>query len=147
MQSRRARSYAQSRHFHRRAFCQMVCSVRISNHKGHEQAISTSHQTPERGKANCHPLAMVGDLHTGKAVKTKFHVFYRSIEMSKQQKAKEAQEYTPKAQPKFCSACMHYRSEFVTNQWNYVEEKAIRCGIGGFVIKKQGTCNKWETKQ
>ena len=66
--------------------------------------------------------------------------------MSKQQDAKTIQGYTPKALPQFCSACIHYRSEFIKNQWQFTEEKNIRCGLGGFAIKKQGTCNKWEGK-
>ena len=64
--------------------------------------------------------------------------------MSKQSEAKENQKY--EASPKFpmCSNCKHFRSDKVENAYKYIEEKNIRCGIGEFAIKKQGTCKMHE---
>ena len=66
--------------------------------------------------------------------------------MSKQSEAKKVQNYTPKASPAYCSNCQHYASEKEIKQstWSgdkWEQEKNIRCGIGGFAIKKQGVCD------
>ena len=65
------------------------------------------------------------------------------MSMSKQSVAKIAQNYTSKAEPAYCSNCQHYDSDkemFETGWGLYEKEKNIRCGIGGFAIKKQGVC-------
>ncbi len=66
--------------------------------------------------------------------------------MSKQSEAKKVQNYTPKASQAYCSNCQHYASdkEVKMNAWSkteWIDEKNIRCGIGGFAIKKQGVCD------
>lgn len=66
--------------------------------------------------------------------------------MSKQSEAKQAQNYMPKASPNYCSNCQFYRSdkEVKMNNWSkteWIDEKNMRCGIGGFAIKKQGVCD------
>ncbi len=62
-------------------------------------------------------------------------------------KPKEQQGYEPKPTFPMCSNCQHFRSDKVMNQWKYEEEKNIRCRLGGFAIKKQGTCNKHLKKE
>lgn len=67
--------------------------------------------------------------------------------MSKQTQAKEAQGYVPKAVPQVCCNCAHFVSDKVEREGCfggvYVDEKNLRCGIGGFAVKKMGTCNEW----
>lgn len=64
--------------------------------------------------------------------------------MSKQANSKTEQGYEPKPIFAMCSNCKHFRSDKIKNQWNYEEEKNIRCGIGEFAVKKQGTCKLHE---
>lgn len=69
--------------------------------------------------------------------------------MSKQQKAKDEQGYSAKPIFPMCSNCVFYQSEIKTtiaygHTWD--EEKNIRCGIGGFSVKKQGNCNRHQFK-
>lgn len=67
------------------------------------------------------------------------------MSMSKQSVAKIAQNYTPKADPSYCSNCKHYTSEkqMLETGWGlYEKEKNIHCAIGGFAIKKQGVCDQ-----
>lgn len=67
--------------------------------------------------------------------------------MSKQGEAKAAQGYIDKVVPKVCSGCRHYKSDMFELKGafgeSYKEEKNKRCGIGGFAVKKLGTCNEW----
>lgn len=86
--------------------------------------------------------------------------------MSKQSKAKDTQGYDPKPQPAICSRCAHYQSEKKLPAW-MEQAKAdgekhwhgraysieldgiegnLRCGLGGFAIKKTATCQKFERK-
>lgn len=63
--------------------------------------------------------------------------------MSKQSKAKEEQQYNPKPVFPMCSKCVHFKSETeerktVFGMW--IKEVNIRCGLGNFAVKKQGTC-------
>ena len=72
--------------------------------------------------------------------------------MSKQSEAKLAQGYEHKPVPKTCVNCAHYRSEisFVKSAYSSQgirQEKDIRCGLGGFAIKKMATCNQFTEKQ
>lgn len=84
--------------------------------------------------------------------------------MSKQSVAKEEQGYS-KASPK-CGNCRRLLSDMVPVPWmveNNKErescgllpfydltlaqhnlEKNLRCGIGGFAVKKMGHCKRWE---
>lgn len=69
--------------------------------------------------------------------------------MSKQEKAKQSQGYEPKPVVPMCSNCVHYLSDYVEAhgwQTTWTEEKNIRCGIGGFAVKKQGKCSLHELK-
>ena len=59
----------------------------------------------------------------------------------KTQDKKTEQGYNPKPTISMCSNCKHYKSDFVVNEYNYKQEKNIRCGIGEFAVKKQGVCN------
>lgn len=68
--------------------------------------------------------------------------------MSKQSEARIAQEYVPKYTPSICSNCLHFSSErvFVNKDWtgkDWFKETNMRCGIGGFAVKKMGTCMQW----
>lgn len=63
--------------------------------------------------------------------------------MSKISEAKEAQGYEPKPVFPMCSNCINLKSdieEIKTYGQVYKKETNIRCGIGGFAVKKQGTC-------
>ena len=74
--------------------------------------------------------------------------------MSKQSDAKERQMYTPKFVPMTCSNCAHVvpvmgqRLVYV-NPYRSIEgtrmadvEVGQRCGLGGFAVKKMGSCNE-----
>lgn len=52
--------------------------------------------------------------------------------MSKIANSKTEQGYEPKPTIPMCSNCKHFKSDIIVNNWNYSEEKNIRCGIGGF---------------
>ena len=69
---------------------------------------------------------------------------------SKQQKAKEAQGYESHPVLPVCSNCQHYTSriERGENSWGgeWEQEKDLRCGLGGFAIKKMAGCAEWELK-
>jgi len=69
--------------------------------------------------------------------------------MSKQSQAKLAQGYEQKPIPKTCANCIHFKSDkeviksaYSSNQ--YTKESNLRCGIGGFAVKKMATCNMFE---
>jgi hypothetical protein len=83
--------------------------------------------------------------------------------MSKQSEAKAAQDYIPKAHN--CADCASLKSDMVMPQWmidsniqyenngyglhfsdSYRNEKNIRCGIGGFAVKKSGICSQHVAK-
>lgn len=69
--------------------------------------------------------------------------------MSKQSEAKRAQGYVAKAIPQTCGNCAHFQFERVNvnadrpQYEEYWEDKNLRCGIGGFAVKKMGTCDEW----
>ena len=69
---------------------------------------------------------------------------------SKQQQAKERQGYEITPVLPVCSTCQHYTSriERGENFWGHgvEQEKDLRCGIGGFAIKKTASCVSWEPK-
>lgn len=84
--------------------------------------------------------------------------------MSKQQDAKRAQNYMPKGPT--CAGCNNMQSDKVLPAWMRQQnlddeengrelswnigvhgiEKNLRCGIGGFAVKKQGCCDLWSRK-
>lgn len=68
--------------------------------------------------------------------------------MSKQSDVKERQGYVEKAIPRQCSTCKYFTSERVMtrkpNHWypdGLWEDKKMRCGIGGFAVKKRSVCD------
>lgn len=80
--------------------------------------------------------------------------------MSKQSEAKASQNYRPKAHN--CGDCANLRSDMVLSQWmidsnargsgvytaeKHGVEKNIRCGIGGFAVKKGGICGSHKAKK
>lgn len=72
--------------------------------------------------------------------------------MSKQSEAKSKQKYIAKPTPKTCANCIHFKSDkeviksmYSSNQ--YTKESNLRCGIGGFAVKKMATCNQFEEKK
>lgn len=73
--------------------------------------------------------------------------------MSKQSEAKEKQGYTPKAVPRTCQNCSSFAFDMVqtkkATEWReaYFEDKNLRCEIGGFAVKKMGTCNEFKVKK
>jgi len=79
--------------------------------------------------------------------------------MSQQSDAKKAQDYVDKHQPGVCGRCVHMTREsvlpawmaeqnkVVSDKWNvatYGVEKNRRCTIGGFAVKKMGSCNRFK---
>jgi len=73
--------------------------------------------------------------------------------MSRQSDAKNKQGYQAKPTPHICSTCKHFQFDRVQTQapstWNpngYFEDKNLRCGMGGFAVKKTAACNEWELK-
>lgn len=68
--------------------------------------------------------------------------------MSKQSEAKEKQCYVPKVILMTCSNCTHYQSKITEREGvfggTYHDESDKRCGIGGFAVKKLGSCNLHE---
>ncbi len=71
--------------------------------------------------------------------------------MSKQYKAAiEAQQYTPKLIAGVCGNCTHMKCDMELPAWmqrqpgvwedKYKVAKNLRCGIGGFPVKKSGSC-------
>jgi transcriptional regulator with AAA-type ATPase domain len=70
--------------------------------------------------------------------------------MSKQSEAKERQQYVSKIEPAVCMNCAHYESSIVEFEGVfggvYKGESNKRCGIGGFAVKKMGTCIEWAGK-
>lgn len=65
--------------------------------------------------------------------------------MSKQSEAKEAQGYVPKFKPDFCCNCQEYSSSIIREAF-FEQEKKRKCGIGGFAVKKLGTCKRFVRK-
>jgi hypothetical protein len=69
--------------------------------------------------------------------------------MSKQKNAKKEQGYEAKPVFPMCSNCAHFQSDFITDKGYFGEftmEKNLRCGIGGFAVKKQGSCQQHKKK-
>jgi hypothetical protein len=67
--------------------------------------------------------------------------------MSKQSESKVKQGYRPI--PKTCSNCAHFTSKLTTLgevYGGYSKESHLRCSVGGFKVKKMGTCNEWRKK-
>lgn len=67
--------------------------------------------------------------------------------MSKQSEAKKEQNY--RESPDSCANCAYYESQVVENvcdSWNgrtvWLEEKAKRCSLGGFAVKKMAMCDR-----
>lgn len=67
--------------------------------------------------------------------------------MSKQQEAKVAQGYVPKAIPAVCINCVNFLCDHIMthpptvyHKEGWFEDKNLRCAIGKFVVKKMGTC-------
>lgn len=74
--------------------------------------------------------------------------------MTKTELAKQKQEYTPKFIPGTCGNCAHRVYEMNFPAWmkkpgiqhwdeKYKVETNQRCGIGGFAVKKLGSCAEW----
>ena len=70
--------------------------------------------------------------------------------MSKQSEAKAQQGYVPNPTATACMNCENYSSDFEPTAGYgsriYNKEVNIRCGIGGFAIKKLGRCNCFKPK-
>lgn len=86
--------------------------------------------------------------------------------MSNQSEAKQAQGYCAKGPT--CATCAHFTSKFVQISWlvesnedriaqgfeplydlalrENQKETNMRCGLGGFAVKKTACCSVWEGK-
>lgn len=60
--------------------------------------------------------------------------------MSKQSEAKYIQGYTKT--PKTCSNCESFRSKKLETQYGWIDEKEMRCNLGGFKVNKTSVCNE-----
>ncbi|MPQ56380.1 hypothetical protein [Duganella sp. FT27W] len=93
--------------------------------------------------------------------------------MSKQSDAQAAQQYNPKPDPATCGNCKHFASEKKLPAWmerdnaegrkplawsgdikreRYTAEedgveKNLRCGLGGFAVKKMASCAEFTRKR
>jgi hypothetical protein len=63
--------------------------------------------------------------------------------MSKQSEAKIKQGYVPKAIPQTCANCASLE---ILPQTSDFSAAGLRCKIGGFAVKKMGTCNEFSGK-
>ena len=65
--------------------------------------------------------------------------------MSKQSEAKEKQGYVAKLIPSTCQNCANMISNEVRIEWHPTATKIaeFRCRIGGFAVKKMGSCNEF----
>ena len=63
--------------------------------------------------------------------------------MTKQSKAKADQGYVPKAVPQVCGNCANFASDMIKPYLgnSFVKETNMRCVLGGFAVKKMGTCD------
>ena len=59
---------------------------------------------------------------------------------SRQQIARQKQNYEETPKLKICENCEHYRSTFVESEWGGYEEKRKRCALGGFAVKRKSSC-------
>jgi hypothetical protein len=69
--------------------------------------------------------------------------------MSKQSEAKEAQNY--RKQPMCCQCCAHFSMDRVKVKKTWLtnpvlEDKNLRCGVGGFAVQKTASCDRFELK-
>lgn len=61
--------------------------------------------------------------------------------LSRQEMARNKQNYTSIPSLPLCENCNQYRSVWVQDDWGNREEKKRRCFIGGFAVKRKGNCN------
>lgn len=69
--------------------------------------------------------------------------------MSKQSEAKAAQGYVDKIkQLPVCMSCVHFALDTVAREdvfgATFMRERNLRCTLGGFAVKKMGTCRKFQ---
>jgi hypothetical protein len=69
--------------------------------------------------------------------------------MSKQSEVKKRQGYTDRAIPQVCMNCASFSFEIGCHGGNpeYPREMNFRCRIGGFAVKKMGTCDEFSGKE
>lgn len=74
--------------------------------------------------------------------------------MSRLNAAKIAQGYVQKAEPRTCVSCKNFTCDRIqthaATSWapnGFYEDKNLRCVLGGFAVKKMGTCDEWERKR
>ena len=60
--------------------------------------------------------------------------------MSKQSEAKEQQGYVAKPVVRRCGVCVHFKFDVKKGDYGPIYSK-LRCGIGGFAVKKNGICD------
>lgn len=75
--------------------------------------------------------------------------------MNKQSEAKEKQGYISKAIPQTCGVCQHCKpvmgdvlrykdnQSYLSGTHIVSEQVSQKCAIGGFTVKKMGTCKMW----
>jgi hypothetical protein len=69
--------------------------------------------------------------------------------MSKQSEAKDSQNY--RKQPMCCQCCTHFSMDRVEVKKSWlinpvIEDKNIRCNLGGFSVQKTASCDKFAAK-
>lgn len=70
--------------------------------------------------------------------------------MSKQEEAKKEQGYESDPEVDCCGNCGYFTSTIETVKTPFgqtiTKEKGLRCGLGGFAVKKRGWCRMWKPK-
>lgn len=66
--------------------------------------------------------------------------------MSKISEIKKSQGYQESPVMPHCNNCLHFTSDKEKTKYGSIQEKNIRCGKGGFAVKKLGTCNLHQFK-
>jgi hypothetical protein len=66
--------------------------------------------------------------------------------MSKQSEAKERQGFRKKPEWAICSGCEYFTWDEVHKYPGYIQEKNVRCSLGGFKVGKTDTCNMHELR-
>ena len=65
--------------------------------------------------------------------------------MSKVGEAKKKQDYNDKPDRRRCRVCLYLKSKKTKNYWGFIDEE-LRCKIGGFAVKANAICSKFEFK-
>jgi hypothetical protein len=67
----------------------------------------------------------------------------QEVIMSRVQDKKDAQGFRAPGHSPVCTNCEHFTSDKVKSSWgNHYDEKKLRCGVGGFAVKRTTSCDR-----